>query len=58
MTQYQKIKDAARAKGIDTRKESWTGGGYWLTDANGADLYPDDNFCSTLRELKAAVEAH
>ena len=58
MTEYQKIKAAARAKGIDTRKEPWSVYGYWLTDADGNDLYADDNFCSSLKELKAKVEAH
>lgn len=56
MTEYQKIKAQAKAKGIDTRKD--TSGGFWLTDANGNDLYPDDNFCSNLRTLKSAVAAH
>jgi effector-binding domain-containing protein len=55
-TAYQKIKEAAKAKGIDTRKDTYNG--YWLTDTNGKDLYADDNFCSSLRELKEAIEAH
>jgi len=56
LTTYQKIKETAKAKGIDTRKDAY--GGYWLTDKNGNDLYPDDNFCSSLRELKDAIETH
>jgi effector-binding domain-containing protein len=56
MTTYQKIKKIAQAKGIDTRKDAYNG--YWLTDKNGNDLYADDNFCSSLSELKSAVEAH
>ena len=56
MTAYQKIKAAAKAKGIDTRKD--TSGGYWITDKNGKDLYADDNFCATLKDLKGAVSDH
>lgn len=56
MTLYQKIKSSAKAKGIDTRKDNY--GGYWLTDKNGDSLYDDDNFCSTLKELEAAVVAY
>jgi effector-binding domain-containing protein len=56
MTAYQKIKKIAQAKGIDTRKDAYSG--YWLTSKDGKDLYPDDNFCSSLSELKSAVEAH
>lgn len=58
MTQYQKIKAAARAKGIDTRKDGFASGGYWLTKTDGTELYEDENFCSSLKELKAKVEAH
>lgn len=58
MTSYQKIKAAAQAKGIDTRKDQYGGGGYWLYTKDGKPLYPDDNFCPTLRDLKAAIEAH
>jgi len=54
MTKYQKIKTSAKAKGIDTRK-SYCGGGYWITKADGSDLYPDDNFCSSLKELEHEV---
>jgi effector-binding domain-containing protein len=55
-TAYQKIKDLAKTKGIDTRKDAYNG--YWITDKDGNDLYADDNFCSSLRELKSAVQAH
>ena len=56
MTAYQKIKTAAKAKGIDTRKD--TSGGYWITDENGIDLYADDNFCASLKDLERAVLDH
>lgn len=56
MTKYQQIKQRAKDKGIDTRKDA--NGGYWLTDSNGKDLYPDDNFCSSLAQLKEAIHQH
>lgn len=56
MTAYQKVKAAAQAKGIDTRKD--TSGGYWLTDNSGKDLYADDNFHATLKDLALAVKTH
>jgi len=57
MTKYQKLKAMAQSKGIDTRKDKYAGGGYWLTKVDGTDLYPDDNFCANLKELEAEIGA-
>lgn len=55
MTKYQKLKALAQSKGIDTRKDQYANGGYWLCNADGSPLYPDDNFCANLRELEDEV---
>lgn len=55
MTHYQRLKALAKSKGIDTRKNLFGDGGYWLTKADGSDLYPDDNFCADLKQLEAEI---
>lgn len=57
MTKYQRLKALAQANGIDTRKDKHANGGYWLTNAWGTDLYPDDNFCANLEELETEIHA-
>jgi hypothetical protein len=55
MTKYQKLKALAQSKGIDTRKPSYSGGGYWLCKPDGSDLFAYDNFCANLRELEYEI---
>tara|TARA_B100000768_G_scaffold164946_1_gene167213 strand:+ start:3034 stop:3204 length:171 start_codon:yes stop_codon:yes gene_type:complete len=56
MTAYQRIKADAKSIGIYTSKDPI--GGYWLANRDGSPLYKDDNFCSTLRELKFKIVNH
>ncbi len=55
MTKYQKLKALAQSKGIDTRKDSYSCGGYWLCKPDGSNLFADDNFCANLRELEYEI---
>jgi len=39
--------------GTSRDQHGWS---YWLLDANGADLWADDNFFTNRKDLKAAID--
>ncbi len=59
MTRYKKIQSKARAAGIDTVQDKYCSPrGYWITKANGDNLWPDDSFAGSLDELHSMVEEY
>jgi len=59
MTRYTEIQTKARQSGIDTvRDNHGTPRGYWITQADGNPLWPDDSFTTSLDELASMVSEH
>lgn len=51
------LRETAKAKGVQIAalrdQHGWS---YWLLDADGNDLWADDNFFTSLENVKAALE--
>jgi len=59
MTRYTEIQTKARQAGIDTvRDNHGAPRGYWITQADGNPLWPDDSFTTSLDELASMVSEH
>lgn len=52
-----KLRETAKAKGVQigTQRDMY-GWSYWLLDADGNDLWAEDNFFTNLTEVEAALK--